>query len=325
MTEKIINSYNLFLNSSQRNSGDSDDFIITFNKPINLTNSRNRFRLSIPQCVIPYSFSQINSSNNKLYYNYLDSSNNSFSSFILFNNGNYNINSLLTECIKLLCNDINFKFVPGVNVSPVNFTFTYNPSETKVQYIVNNYNFSITFLFNLNKSLGAMFGFINQMTFSNIIPAYSVNKINVAPIQIICIRSKTINTISNMEALTEKFYGPTDILATVPIMSLPNTYLFHNAIEFKTIITNAALSEISIYLSDNINTEYKLELNGVEMYLHLLIEEIEPINIDKEDNIKDKTIIHDSSSKLISEREKIINNLLTLKQKLINDNENKEE
>jgi len=322
--EKIINVYNLFLNSSQRTTGsDSDDFTISFNKPFTLINPKNRFRLSIPQAVIPYSFSQINNNNNILKYSYLDSSGNSFNSQLIFINGNYNINNLLSSTINYLCNDINIKFVPGVDVTPVNFTFTYNSSEGKVRYLVNNYNFSITFKFSENKILGQMFGFSDNMTFSNIIAADSVNKINTSPVNVICIRSNTINTISNYEALIEPFYGPSDILACVPIMSLPGTYLFHNSLEFKTIINNDSLSQISIYLTDNINPNYNLELNGVEWYLQLMIEEIEPVNYNNGKLLNQELVTENKSEEdLLNERNKIINNLLNLKEKLKGNNEN---
>ena len=110
---QVLKNYNLFIDSSQRDEGISPSyFSIILRKPIVKTNKSSYFRVRIPSLVIPFSFSQVNSTNQVLLYTF-----NLVNYSLTVPTGNYNITDLLTEVQTLIQNQTSAKLL-----------FTYNPS-----------------------------------------------------------------------------------------------------------------------------------------------------------------------------------------------------
>ena len=97
---EVVKSYYLYLNTREANTGTSNNCTWRFTTPIVLTNTNNRFLISTPMVELPYSFSQVNTTNWNLPYTYVDTngSGHSFSSTTMnIPEGNYNINQLQTQ------------------------------------------------------------------------------------------------------------------------------------------------------------------------------------------------------------------------------------
>ena len=65
---EIIKSYTLYFNTREANVGTSNNCTFIFTTPIVLTNTNNRFLISTPMIELPYSFSQVNDTNQNLPY-----------------------------------------------------------------------------------------------------------------------------------------------------------------------------------------------------------------------------------------------------------------
>ena len=97
----IVKIHNLFINSSIRSSGVSNDFTIYLKSPLMLLNRNNFFRLKCGRVCIPNIFNQVNSSNSTLSVNISRPSVPfNLTSNIILSTGNYNIITLLAVIIE---------------------------------------------------------------------------------------------------------------------------------------------------------------------------------------------------------------------------------
>ena len=122
----VVKSYSLFLNTREADYGNSNNCTFVFTTPFVLTNVNNRFRVSTPMIELPYSFSQLNLNNNKLPYSWYTASHGNFTSFIQFDEGNYNITQLLSAFVSLIVKDINLNVVLSPVLSSTNISATYS-------------------------------------------------------------------------------------------------------------------------------------------------------------------------------------------------------
>jgi hypothetical protein len=302
----IINTYNIFIDSSQRVSGTTDEFTIQLRKPLILTKPSNFFTCTIKDAEIPLVIQQVNSSNSTLKYQIVRGASTK-NGQITFQSGNYNIINLLSAMNSLLTSSINI--LTGYNP---NLQLTYNQSYLNVNFNVvgvDSVATSIKLLFSQNLSLGYMFGFVADCTFlynaSNVSSSISSSQnVNVNPMSSILIRSSFLNQSQNWESLIEKCVV-SDIIAKVQNTNLPNTWLFLKDNNLTITLTNKIIDNIDFYLSSNL--DYGISLNGLNWSLSVVFNEVEVPSPEYS--------IHHS---LNPDEEKQINDLLQQKQDIIN-------
>jgi hypothetical protein len=267
---------------------------------------------------LPYSFSQVNTSNYNLPYSYVDTNGvghtfNSTSMNIPI--GNYNINALQTQMILSLLADILVN-LPSSTLSASNFVFSYNAqtgfttmSMTGLAYVV-----TITLKFSLSAVLGIMNGFpaVNQI-FGTAVTLVSTNKVMVNPITSVYIRSDTLKFQNNYEAIVQS-YQNSDVVAKVPITTLPNSIVYYRN-DQKSMISNKFISDLNLYVSDNLSTSYSLDMQGVNWGISIQLDEIQlkPNNSYK-DSIGAPTLAVPTA--LIQQRDQLLNDLLSQREKL---------
>lgn len=319
---QILKNYNFFLDSSQRDEGDLPNyFSIVLRRPIIKTNKKSMFRVRIPSVVIPFSFSQVNSTNNKLTYII----NNDTYQYTI-PNGNYNINDLLTEIKK----DIE-------NSNPVKLDFNYNISTSKCILAFNNtMTIPTTLTIPLipsNKILLLMMGFTssielsvininNALIFTN---ASSNQVVNVSPSKTLFIRSETLTQNTNFESLVDKNEN-TDILLQIPIYTGFNTFInYHDqSSDLFADIINTTIDKINLYITDSTSYDVLPPDSGLlNWFIQINIQEIyTPHEIDTR-YIEDNTIKETDTQPIKDTKEEekqrsnIINDLTNEKNKLI--------
>ena len=312
----IINTYNIFIDSSQRVSGTTDNFTIQLRKPLILTKPSNYFTCTIKDAEIPLVIQQVNTGNSTLKYQITRGASVK-NGQITLQNGNYNIINLLSALNTLLTSSINTL----TSYSP-NLQLTYNQSYLNVNFNVvgiDSVATSIKLLFSQNLSLGYMFGFTADCVFSysasNVSTSVSSSQnVNVNPMSSLLIRSSFLNQSQNWESLIEKCVV-SDVLAKIQIVSLPNTWLFLKNGDLKITLTNKIIDNIDFYLSSNL--DYGISLNGLNWSCSVVFNEVQVASPDyslhQVVNPDDEKQIND----LLQQKQDIINSLTKYKKKLI--------
>ena len=322
----IINTYNIFIDSSQRVSGSTENFTIEMRKPLILTKPSNFFTCTIKDAEIPLVIQQINSKNNVLNFSITRSSVVTNTSITL-QAGNYNIVNLLST----LASSMTAKILSLLSFTP-KLTFTYNQSYLNATFSISGTDStatSISFKFNQNLNLGYMLGFSADATFSYNASNISTNisstqNVNVNPMSSLLIRSSFLNQSQNWESLVEKSVV-SDILAKVAIVSLPNTWLFLKNGDLRITLTNKIIDVIDLYLSSNL--DYQISLNGLNWSCCVVFDEIDvdtpdySIHNSISHNPDDEKQIHD----LLQQKQDIINSLNKYKKRLISSSQDRQD
>lgn len=314
---EIIKSYTLYFNTREANIGTSSNCKFIFTTPIVLTNSNNRFLISTPMIELPYSFSQINTTNWNLPYTYTDTraGGHTFTSTGLFLPiGNFNINDLQTQLITSLIANILVN-IPSSTLTPSNFNFTYSPQTGKASFvIVATYSVIIVWKFSIAYVIGIMLGFPQvDITISTASTMTGYNKVMVNPITSVYLRSDTLKFETNYEAIVQS-YQNSDILAKIPITTLPNSIIYYRN-DIKSMISNKFLSDINLYLSDNLSLLYQLDMQGVNWGVTLHLDEVQLKPTNAYQDILHTGAISQPKS-LIEERDNLMEELLNQKREL---------
>ena len=205
----------------------------------------NNFHIhvSIQNFACPYTFYNINNSNNSLVY--LE---NSLANSITITNGNYNINNLITELTNKM----------------TNFTIVYNSVTNKLTFTNSLYNFS----FSSTSTCLSLLGFSTNLA-STLKTLTSDSVVNLSPYRCICI-SSNLKTFS----VNKKFLNNTSLLASIPINTAPNSIIvYENKNNFKCNTFTNNINTIRIKLTDhNFNT---LDLNGQHFTITLQFDVID--------------------------------------------------
>lgn len=278
---ETVKTHHIFIKSSMRQTGTNDDYVVTLNNPLVLTNQRNKFRVQIGESVIPHTINQINSDNSTLSYQIVKGAVN-YNGSVILTTGNYNIITLLDEMKAKLKDDILIQTSLAVN-----FVFTYVKTVSGVVLsIIGNDGIicTITLKFSLNTVLGGFFGYTFNAVFSynsfNISSNSSSDiSVNVNPINNIYIRSNSLVQRESYESIIEKDVF-SDILAKVPVNVSPGSFIFFGGTLSFIEIENKVIDQISLYLSNNLS--YSLSLNGLTWNTHLIFEEF---GINEPDNL----------------------------------------
>jgi hypothetical protein len=320
---EIVKSYSLYLNSREANTGNSNNCTFIFTTPIVLTNTNNRFLISTPMIELPYSFSQVNTTNYTLPYTYTDGTGSYTSTTMNIPEGNYNITQYLTQLATSLVADIKLAgHRPSSTITTAAFLFTYS-AQTGLTTLGATFStpFQIQFNFVIAYVQGLMLGFpaINSSasafgtggSYAGTIT--SPNKVMVNPITSVYLRSDTLKFQSNYEAIVQT-YNNSDILAKVPVTTLPNSIIYYRN-DIKSMISNKFIPSLNLYWSDNLSTLYQLDLQGVNYGIMIQFDEVmlKPTNAYK-DTIG--AAVAAPPKELVAERDRLLADLLAKKEAL---------
>jgi hypothetical protein len=298
---EVIRSYNLFLDSSQRSFSDVGNpasYGIFLNKVISKISKNSVFRVKVFQACIPYSFTEINITNNVLTYSF-----NATPFSLTIPVGSYNILALLdyikTSLQTLHTIELDFVFNSSTNLST--FTFTTNNTGSK------------TILFDAtiqsNVKILKQLGVISSKTFSYvsgvITSATGDQSVNVSPSKNLYIRSDNLQQSQAQEAIITPTQT-SDILCIVPInVPYSNFINFFDMTNFYCYLTNDTIDFISLYLTDATTDDV---LTGLQLNwsVSLIIDEIEiPYQINIEPYLEENAISTRNNERITSlEKEK---------------------
>jgi len=310
---EIIKTWSLYLDSRQLTIGNSNNGTFVLNPAITLTNINNRFVVCAEMIELPYSFNQISNNYNTLDYTYTDVSG-TYNATLIFPEGNYNINQLISTFIGLLLLDI-LLHRPSSTLTTKSFNIIYNSATSKVTFnITYPTTISITLKFTMNAVLGGCFGFpATNVTFGTATILTSTNKVDCNPVTAVYLRSESLKFATSYEAIVQP-YVISDIICKVPVVTLPNSILYFKS-DQKQMINNTELSTLNLYWSDNLSSTYSLDLKGLQYAVYITISEV---MIKENNSFADKLGIAEIKppKQLYEERDKLLLDLLKEKEKL---------
>lgn len=227
-----IENFQLHLSSNfadkiySNNNADTEFYLPLIEIP-----SQYHLHVNVVHASIPFTFYNINSSNNVLNYS-IEGTNYSF----IIAQGNYNVVNL---------KDYLMSNLPG-------FIITYSPITNKYTFTQDYYGFSFL---NTSTCLNIL-GFSQQTITSNGTSLTSTQSVNLNPIRCVCICSDLPSSNISLNSKNKN-----NILCSIPITTQPNsiiTYLNHNNFKINTYAN--VLSSIRIQLMDQDGN--LLNLNG---------------------------------------------------------------
>ena len=238
-------SFQIYLNST--NADNINNNIYNFILPNLEIADGNYIYLSVQYANIPYSFYNINTTNNVLIYTL-----NLLNYTVTITPGNYNITQLIT-------------FLKS-NMS--GFTISYNSITNKMNFSHSTYNF----VFLSTSTCQEILGFKTNTNYtSTTLSLISINCISLIPI-------KCINIVSNLLTYNINKANPNNqsILCCMPVTTQPNSIIeYKNNNNFRSNLFINQISNITIKLTDQNNNT--LNLNGLDFFLTIQLD-IEKFN-----------------------------------------------
>ena len=223
MTEKI----QILLNSKRANKyiNNNTSDCVFFLPNINIKKYKN-IKIAVNTAQLPYSFYNVNSTNDKLVYNV----NSGPTQTIYLTHQNYNVNTLKTELLLHLGND---------------FSITYSNSKNKFTFSHSTYDFEFEAFSNCFELLGFDDETDNSSS-SRILE--SANSVNLFTIRNIYITSDNF-ILNNINSYTPK---QSNILCSIPISSMMNSIIsYSNVFNIDSEINHVTnLSHLHIKLTD---------------------------------------------------------------------------
>ncbi len=221
-----------------------------FNIPQIIIPSQHHIHISVINAIIPYSFFNINGSNNLLYYII-----NGVPNTLLVKPGNYNSNQLTTYLNQSM---------PGMNIS-------YNSIYNKFTFKNNN---ETEFVLASFSTLLILMGFdngIDDFVSSNYeITSNYCSNLNTNN-HCIHIKSNFITENINSNNYIEK-----NTLTTIPINSPPNSLIVYNSMQKNVVNLYANLNDIQIKLVNQ--DDILLDLNGLDWSITLQLDIVDFVN-----------------------------------------------
>ena len=92
-----VNKYQLYFNTAQRTSGTPQHAYFACSPAFTKKSPLNWFEIQITSAEIPYQWTQINESNSLLAWSYARTGSATVNGTLVIQNGNYDVNSLITE------------------------------------------------------------------------------------------------------------------------------------------------------------------------------------------------------------------------------------
>lgn len=260
----VVNSWQLFLNSSQRSSGTNASPTWLLNPPIRPSRSTSVLEVRVQSCSIPFSFDQVNATNNVLF-----GSVNMVGFSVTIPEGNYNITDLLATLVAAINAAAT---IAGGGTTTL--AMAYNRSTGRCTATLNAAPGNLRLIYSSNFQLMRMMGF--QQDVYLLVGASQVGdiKVNVNPVSYVFIRSSTLNQADlSREALLSKG-ETTDILLDVPVTVSPGAIVtYTNPAAQGVRIVNREVSDVQLYLSSDLN--FSLDLGGVPWVACVVVSEVQ--------------------------------------------------
>lgn len=303
---EIINKYNIYINTSQRVSGDPDNFTIQFERPILLSSDKTHFEIFLTTLEYPYNFYQVNNNNNTFLLNLFISNVFSGSFTIQITEGNYNIFTLLEE--------VKNKILFFTNLFSVEIQTTYSKITGRATFNTTDtiHRFDCEFA---NNHIGLMLGFTTNISIQFNSPQIANQHCNVNPTTFICIRSpELVSTNSDMESISSTSNN-SDILCKVPVRSPPSSYIYYEQpFEDRIFCKSGILSNINFFVTNNTSRNL-IGNGGLNFSFSLCILEVINSSFEQYNFIKEPSNINQVND-LLNMRSKLVQNLKTIKNKI---------
>jgi len=310
-----VATYNLFLNSQNRTTGTSSDYVLSLFKPITLTSPNNYFTVRVGSVELPYAFPLITNENNTINFTFVRQSVTTTST-ITIDNGNYNILNLLD----LIANKLQAQIYTLTNYL-IKFNFTYERITGKATFAFGETSSGISLSVTIQNNSPVFMtciGFVNAFTFtynspSVSSPATSTQNVNVTQNTAVYIRSDALAQTTNYENIVAKS-NISNILGKIQLSSTPQSYiLWTNPNDLEIEINNRVIDTMDIYLGTS--TSYTLDLGNLNWSMRLTIHEKSRNGRDEQH--LDRATNMESTNPLLEERSKIVDQLKNLKTKII--------
>ena len=241
-----MESIQIYLNSKNAdayNNGASD---CEYNLPLIEIPDGFHIYLSVVSCLIPFSFYNINNSNNNLYYSFDGSTMTNLTIPI----GNYNVNDL----------------VKYFKSNMIGFAISYNQNANKLTFT----NYVNNFMFMSNSTCLSILGFNENTTvISTGLSLTSINCVNVYNIKTIQVNSNLITY--NINKVERNNYC---ILCSIPVSSQPFALIeYINRTNFRTNLFLNRLQKLKIRLTDDNGN--LIDLNGCHYTMTLQLDVVD--------------------------------------------------
>jgi hypothetical protein len=259
-----LQNVNVFVSSTQRQKGTNDSFTIFLNPALSLSRPNTAWEVRLVSTMIPFSFNQINPSNNTL-FGFL----NSVLWSVVIPPGNYNIIQLTTTLKDLIQTAL------GVSLT---WTYSRATGKTNLSYTAGSGLLELSYA--SSRVIMEMLGYTADIALNPGQNKTSDQGVNVNPVQSLFIRSSTLNQPSGAKEYLLKPGENSDVLAKVPVLVAPGGFVnWDNASSYGVRLTNRTIDAIELYLSDNLN--YTLQLNGQPWVCMLNFEEVQlPLDLE---------------------------------------------
>jgi hypothetical protein len=322
----IVRTYNLFLDSQYANtrtpSNDTRELTFYLKKAIEPMHPDHRFQVRVNTAEIPFSFSQVNPTNNSFAVE--------FGTFALGNAtippGNYDIISLLAS-VDLA---INALLVANGFIATLTSTFDQNTGKATFKFVSNGTGLKLYFgttiiltMIGFDPVINGAFVSINGSASPGSTTS-SVKNVNVCPTTCIYISSRSFTQTRNYEALTTGF-DITDVIGKIQLTTLPQTYLMYINYTGEFVeVNNKVITEVNLYLSTNLVDS--LAMQDMRWSIHLVVEEVKSpspesllgpqrnlLGLTAEGKDQEKSAVIDD---LLQKKQNLINELQTFKKTL---------
>jgi hypothetical protein len=267
----IVNKYNIFINSKNRNSGDNNNFTVNLKKPLLLSSDKTRFAAYITNLQYPYSFfsvTQYNNSFTAIFTNILTTT--SVTQTVTIPESNYTISTLISQ----LATSLNNTFATIVNL-----VGTFDKGSGRCTLNLANATHTLEFIFPSSCIIGEMLGF-NSTIFMPNVPQIGPKAVNVHIVNSFVLHSNIVTSSFDSENLFSTENRPSDILAVVPLTVAPGQYVYYSSLQENAIFLNLQTIDIMNFFITNNRSLFIVDNHGLEFSFTLCIIEVEvPENI----------------------------------------------
>jgi hypothetical protein len=267
----VVAVHNLHIYSVNRSAGTSTDCTFAFSNPIKKKRQDTFFTVTVDTTCCPFSFNQINNSNNVVSVSYAQTGAATQTVDVTIPAGNYTILALLLAFSETLTADSPFAIICNFTHSSSTGLASFSLSSSAASKTT-----SLTIHFENNLILGKMCGFTGDAVFgfSNVgvpVSCTSQQKVNTNPVQNIYIRSTNLTQTDSREWIVEPDVI-SDIIGVLSVEVPPNSWIKASGNVIETRITNSAIDCLKVYLSDDLT--YSLDLQNLDWNFRMTVREI---------------------------------------------------
>lgn len=269
----------LFINSSNRVSGNPSQFKIIFPDAIFTAKENEIIYLKLNDFVTNFSFYTIEYYNNQFQVNEKDSIGNTYSQIITITPGNYDINSLSTYILGFLNNSPLYTYTMTNNLIYNLWTFT---AVIKVAGHRGTIDFDFTqpeFLESAGNAMGFQNGSINSFfpTVADTLVLISTTIVNLNSEENLFLRVDSLFYDNIEYSHISKTFGPSNILGKIPILTPPFSKVnFIDIYEnYEVKIDRKNITELNFSITNSYGTIIDLNNHNFNFSIDVIFREIE--------------------------------------------------